>query len=152
MNVPGMLSASVLQDWLGSVLAGWLAAPPPRLEWDFRLLINSLYIIGFLLAGAILIAFVNRWRLGASQDAPTPGDQLAHFRSLYTEGKISQEEFDRLRSLLAGRIRAEVGVPAKPAVPTDNRSIAEPPRSPDPTKPQNPPSSSDPPETGIRPV
>ena len=151
MGFPGMLIVPcACLDWLP---AGLLADRPPRLEWDFRLLINSLIIAAVLLVGAFVIAVINRWRRSTDRTL-TPSDQLTHFRSLYEEGTISKEEFDRLRSLLGRRIKDTVEAP--PPMETgaaETRTIAETTARPsDPMNPQNPSGSSDPPETGIRPA
>src|SRR5262249_5894632 len=60
--------------------------------WNPELLINSLYLVAALLAAAALIALVNRWMRGGNENRQSPSDQLAHFRSLYEKGEISQEE------------------------------------------------------------
>jgi len=134
--------------------AGLLAAPAPRLEWDFRLTINSLIIVALLLLAAMVIACVNRWRRQPGNDSLSPSDQLTHYRSLYKQGAINQEEFERLRALLSRRIRASVDVPPpSQAVPqAETRTVAEAGSPPNPAKPQNPSGPSDPPETGIRPA
>jgi hypothetical protein len=105
--------------------------------WSPDLLVNSLYLVGALLVGAIVIAVVSRWRR-RGEEPLTPGDQLAHFRSLYEEGNISAEEFARLRQMLTGPVhRAAGGKPPQTGVTGQ----------PGPPAPDGPP----PPEEGIRP-
>jgi hypothetical protein len=106
-----------------------------------QVLLTTGCLVAALLLGAIVVAAVQRWRRRAeSMDDVSPTAQLAHFRSLYEAGTISQEEFERLRSLLGGRMRDSLGVPA--------------PRPPQPAQPpghgdsQPPP----PPDSGIRPA
>jgi hypothetical protein len=106
-----------------------------------RLLVTGLCLAAALLVAAAVIAVVRRWwqRRNATEDL-SPSAQLAHFRSLYETGAISQEEFERLRTLLGGRMRESLGVPppaaAKPAKPAPGENGQEP----------------DKPETGIRPA
>jgi hypothetical protein len=82
--------------------------------WSPDLLVNSLYLVGALLAGAIVIAAVSRWRRRGGEPL-TPGDQLAHFRSLYEDGEISAEEFARLRAMLTGPVHEAAAGKARPA-------------------------------------
>jgi hypothetical protein len=79
-----------------------------------RLIIASLYLVGILLLGAVVIASVSRWRRRYSRERLTPGDQLTHFHSLYEKGAISAEEFARLRSLLTGQVLATAGIKKPP--------------------------------------
>src|SRR4051812_18530538 len=77
-------------------------------DWAPPMVVTGLYLAGALLAGAAVLALINRWRRRAGPDRLTPGDQLAQFRSLYERGAISQEEFERLRALLGGQLRQAV--------------------------------------------
>src|SRR5262245_66092558 len=92
---------------------------PAVLVADFSVLLPGLYLGGALLVGAVVIAVVSRWRrTNARTPTSEASDQLAQFRSLYERGEISQEEFDRLRALLGGQLRAGLVVPPpKPAPP-----------------------------------
>jgi len=63
-------------------------------------------------AAAVILALVSRWRRRSAEDRLSPAEQLTQFRSLYEQGLLSQEEFERLRSLLAGEIRRELGMPS----------------------------------------
>jgi hypothetical protein len=63
-----------------------------------------------------LIARARKWHAGAvPNDLVLPSHQLDQCRSLYEQGAISQEEFDRLRSLVGGQVRQALDLPAKPA-------------------------------------
>jgi hypothetical protein len=115
-------------------------------ERTVQLLWTSLCLVAALLVAAVVIAWVNRWRRQRdAQEDLSPNAQLAQFRSLYEKGTISKEEFERLRALLAARMRESLGVPA-PEKAVDSRIQSEPSRA-------NPPSSESPPappETGIQ--
>jgi len=106
-----------------------------------QLLVTGLCLAAALIVAAGVIALVRRWwqRRNATEDL-SPSAQLAQFRSLYEAGTISQEEFERLRALLGGRMRESLGVPppaaAKPAQPAPGENGQRP----------------DNPETGIRPA
>ncbi len=107
----------------------------------FQLLVTSLCLVAALLVGALVIALVNRWRRRSeAKEDFSPSAQLAHFRSLYEAGTISQEEFERLRAVLTGRMRETLGMPAPPP-----KTPAKPPPGPGEQPPDNP-------ETGIRPA
>jgi hypothetical protein len=118
-------------------------------DWRPPMLTAGLYLAVVLLTAAVILALLQRWRRRSADDRLSPADQLAQFRSLYEQGLLSQEEFERLRNLLGGEIRRELGVPA--AVPKAG-----------PVAPQNgitpPPSNDGPPppagggDTGIRPA
>ncbi|HZV03483.1 MAG TPA: SHOCT domain-containing protein [Gemmataceae bacterium] len=115
-------------------------------ERTVQLLWTSLCLVAALLVAAVVIACVNRWRRQRdAQEDLSPNAQLAQFRSLYEKGTISQEEFERLRALLAARMRESLGVPT-PEKAVDSRIQSEPNRA-------NPPASElppAPPETGIQ--
>jgi hypothetical protein len=89
-----------------------LLADTPKMQ----LLVTSLCLAAALLAGAVLLALLNKWwrRRNAPEDA-SPSAQLAQFRALFEAGTISQEEFERLRNLLGAQMRQTFGIPA-PAV------------------------------------
>src|SRR5437763_900613 len=108
--------------------------------FDPSVLLPGLYLAGALLLGAAVIALVGRWRRRAEPDSPGPSEQLAHFRSLYERGTISQEEFDRLRALLGGQLRESLDVPPPATRPAG------------PEKPDSPPGGPAPPDPGIRPA
>jgi hypothetical protein len=116
-----------------------LAAP-----FDPSVLLPGLYLAGALLVGAALIALIGRWRRRAEPDSPGPSEQLAHFRSLYERGLLSQEEFERLRALLGGQLRESLDVPPPPAPPETRPTSPE--------KPDSPPAGPPPPDAGIRPA
>ena len=78
------------------------------------LLVPALSLAGALLLGALIIALLNRWRRRAGVERLTPGEQLSQFRSLYEQGAISREEFERLRALLGEQLYQSVVGPARP--------------------------------------
>jgi hypothetical protein len=83
----------------------WLAA-------DLSILLPGVYLAGALLVGAVIVGVVSRWRRLTRGPTCSPSDQLAHFRSLYERGAISEEEFNRLRAVLGGELRRTLNVPA----------------------------------------
>ncbi len=106
----------------------------------FQLVTTSLFLVASLLVAAFVIALVQRWRRrGDAKEDLSPTAQLAHFRSLYEAGTISAEEFERLRSLLGGRMRHTLGMPASPVKPAE------------PSPPSTAPPPPETPDTGIRP-
>ena len=119
-----------------------------------QMLLTSLCLVAALLVAAIIVALVKRWRRQRdAEDDLSPNAQLAHFRSLYEAGTISQEEFERLRALLGVRLRETLGMPPKAV---DSRSESERIRGASPPPSQPPPETGiqrpDGPDTGIRPA
>jgi hypothetical protein len=91
------------------------------------ILIPGLILGGALLLGALVVAVVQRWRKLNRPLGPTASEQLAHFRSLYEQGAISEEEFHRLRAVLAGEIRRSLQMPENQPAPEAPRRTNEPP-------------------------
>jgi hypothetical protein len=112
---------------------GKLATLVGEWEWDLKLTTGVLIVA--LLAGAIIIAVASRWRKRAAENL-SPSDQLAEYRSLYLEGAISKEEFERLRAVLGGELRRALDIPppaAKPgAIQPAQPQIVQPPEPPAP--------------------
>ncbi|HEY1375900.1 MAG TPA: SHOCT domain-containing protein [Gemmataceae bacterium] len=89
---------------------------PPSLT-DPQLLWATFALIATLLLGAVIFAWLDRWRKRADRDVLTPADELAAFRQSYDRGELSQEEYERIRAKLAPKVRAQVNLPPKPARP-----------------------------------
>ena len=107
----------------------------------WRLMVPGFYLAGSLLVAALIIAILRRWWRDAEDRPPNPSDEMAHYRRLYEQGTISEEEFKRLRGLLGGELRRtvdRVGPPAPVAPKTNQTSPAEPP-NPAPEEPKPPP-------------
>jgi hypothetical protein len=125
---------------------------PGLLALDLSVLLPGLYLAGALLVGAAVIALASRWRkrtAGGGEDASHASDQLAHFRSLYERGAISQEEYNRLRALLSGQLREALEVPPPPTAEPRPPAPAPPPAVPPPPGGDGMPSGGG--EGGIRP-
>ncbi len=115
---------------IGAIRGAAPAAGPSltELQWSTAIL------IGALLLGALVIAWVARWRRRGRGAGLNPSDQLAEFRNLYLEGAISKEEFERLRAVLGPQIRGTAGrsekadnPPAPPAPPPSANGPGAPP-------------------------
>jgi hypothetical protein len=115
-----------------------------------RLIWAALPLIGALLAGALILYVIDRWRKRQADEeeaACAPNSQLSHFRTLYERGEISREEFEKVKALLAGQLRREMNVPAPPVAttavtadppPADTNVQATPPDRQSPTPPEAP--------------
>lgn len=118
--------------------------------WDPSILWTGAYLAGALLVGALAVELFRRYLRVGRGERLTASDQLAHFRSLYEQGTISEEEFNSLRSLLGDELRRAARIPAPaPDVPPAA------PRMPTAAPPAVEPRDSDrptPPETGIKPA
>jgi hypothetical protein len=123
------------------VTGRWLAAL--AFNWSDSILLPSLGLIIVLLAGAAVIVLIRRWR--GQDDAPSvsPTEQLAEYRSLYDQGVMSKEEYDRLRAMLEGKTRAEMKLSAAPAPSRQTKSAEGPPAAANPAP--APPGSGSPP-------
>jgi hypothetical protein len=98
-----------------------------------RVLGYGLLAAGALLVGAFIVAVANRWRR-RGDERPSASDQLAQFRSLYDQGHMSKEEFDRIRARLGGQLREEMALPpgaGKAPPPPDGPRLPEAPPAPD---------------------
>ncbi len=88
----------------------------PRSGFDGSILLPGLYLVLAMLIGAVIIAWVGRWRRSPrSGETASPSDQLARFRSLYDKGQMTREEFERIKARLAAQIRSEADLPPQPA-------------------------------------
>lgn len=86
-----------------------------------------------LLVGAFVIWIVDRWRKRTTQ-ATNTANELTEFREMYERGEITEEEYAKLRTRVAGRVKA-------PAATTTPPGEGAPPATPrDPGNPTNPPS------------
>jgi hypothetical protein len=89
-----------------------------KVPWDDpQLLWAALPLAAALLIGAGIIYYVDRWRKQAEEPAAPNEDQLNHYRALYERGELSQDEYNRLKLLLGGRMRKELNLPDPPAPP-----------------------------------
>lgn len=86
--------------------------------WDFPLLWATLPLVGALLLAAAIIAAAKKWRRRSGLERLTATEQLAHFRSLYERGELSEEEYARVRARLGERLKQEMALPAVPAAET----------------------------------
>lgn len=81
---------------------------------NFPLLWALLPLIVVLLLAAWAISLVRRWRQEEQPVSLSAGEQLSHFRELYEQGELDEEEYQRIRGKLGARIRQEMNVPADP--------------------------------------
>jgi hypothetical protein len=88
-------------------------ARPPTLL-DPQLLWAMVALVATLLLGALIFAWLDRWRRRGGRDTLTPIDQLTSFRQSYDRGELSQEEYERIRAKLAPKVRQQVKLTAKP--------------------------------------
>jgi hypothetical protein len=109
------------------MLASWyaLAAADWQHEWRQHLLWAGPIIAGALLLAALVIAWVKRWSQSPSRQRSSAQTQLTHFRTLYERGELSSEEFNRVRALLAERVKKELEEPAvtPPPEPPPGRAV-----------------------------
>jgi hypothetical protein len=87
----------------------------------------TLGLVVALLAGALILHLFDRWRKRAGTEGLSAGDQLSHFRELHEQGTITREEFERIRTRLAGELRKEMdmGPPPQPPPPATSQPAPE---------------------------
>jgi len=70
-----------------------------------------------LLVGALVIWLVDRWRKKSNTAADTIAE-LTDFRGMYERGEITEEEYNKLRTRVSGRMKqAPVAPTAAPPIP-----------------------------------
>jgi hypothetical protein len=84
----------------------------PRLSlFDPQLLWATFALVATLLLGAVVFAWLDRWRKRPAHVGTSPGELLAEFRSSYDRGEMSQEEYERVRAKLAPKLRQQLDLP-----------------------------------------
>src|SRR5262245_40239850 len=86
---------------------------PGRVLWalDMQVFLPGIYLAGSLLLASAILSLVKRWRQRVDQKAPDASDQLAHFRALYEQGAMSEEEFNQVRAVLGVQLRHSLSLP-----------------------------------------
>jgi len=83
--------------------------PPPAAPGQFTfgtILIPALWLIGILVVGALILAWLRRSRQGTELAATTTAtDQLAAFRNAYEEGEMTTDEFKKVKARLTEKLR-----------------------------------------------
>lgn len=72
-----------------------------------------------LLIGALVIWLVDRWRKRNAAAAVSSAEELTDFRGMYERGEITEDEYIKLRTRVAARVKSAVGVPPPPTPPID---------------------------------
>lgn len=89
---------------------------PAGTPWDRpELLYATLAIAGALLAGGFAIYLVDRWRKRGESPAEGAVTELTGFRGMLERGEITEEEYNRLRSKVASRVKAPAAAAVPPA-------------------------------------
>ena len=92
---------------------------PARTPWDQpELLYATLGIAGALLAGGVVLYLVDRWRKRGVNPTADGAVELTGFRGMLERGEITEEEYQRLRSKVASRMKTPAAPPAATAAPT----------------------------------
>ncbi len=114
----------MLDSWMVAGIDSWWDSVSPRTKY----VLTFILLVVVLLLGALVVALVTRWRRQTDTcERLSANEQLAHFRSLYEQGVLSPEEFERLRGLLGEQLRQEMDVQAPPEGP-----VQAPPQLPNP--------------------
>jgi hypothetical protein len=82
------------------------------------LLLATLGIAAALLAGGVVLFFVDRWRKRGTNPTADGAIELTGFRGMLERGEITEEEYQRLRSKVASRMKAQPAATGAAASPT----------------------------------
>jgi hypothetical protein len=98
-----------------------------------RLLLWVGVLAGVLIVGGVIIGRIDRWRKRQMQEEDDAPRQVGSFRSMYENGELSREEYDRVMRRMAERVGAKPkpATVIPPAVETvEPRETQEPPETP----------------------
>lgn len=70
---------------------------------NLDLILATVALIAALLGGGLLLYWVRHWRKQTRMPPTSPTDDLASFRALYEQGKLSRAEFDCIVQAIAQR-------------------------------------------------
>jgi hypothetical protein len=116
-------------------------------SWDPSILWTGAYLAGALLVGAVFLELFRRYLRAERTDRLSDSEQLTQYRTLYEQGAISEEEFNRLRAVLGGELRKAARSPATAAAPDQPPTPGAGPPTDAPPRNGEPP-----PDTGVRPA
>ncbi len=77
-------------------------------------------LMATLLAGALILSYVDRWRKRQMIEDSKDVDQLTSFRAMYERGELNQEEYDKIRARVAVRIKEKLVPKASPVKPAES--------------------------------
>ena len=69
--------------------------------------------------------FVSKFRGGADDDQPTASELLSNFRELFDQGKLSDEEFRNIKTLLKEQLQTELSGSGERGYENQNRNAAQ---------------------------
>ena len=72
-------------------------------------------LVGVVLVGGVLIYLLRRWLRG-DQSGSLGGFTLQDLRDLHKAGELSDEEFDRAKAQMIGRLKSAAQPPADPEI------------------------------------
>lgn len=88
---------------------------PKGSPWDKpELLVATLAIAGALLLGGLVIFVVDRWRKAGTGPADGGAGELTGYRGMLERGEITEEEYARLRSKVASKVKPAAAAPTSP--------------------------------------
>jgi hypothetical protein len=83
-------------------------AANPFLSTEFMLTVGLLMTA--LLAGAVVLFFLDRWRKRQLADSNDSAESLTSFRAMYERGELTESEYRVVRDKMARKVRQEVAV------------------------------------------
>jgi hypothetical protein len=69
-------------------------------------------IAAALVVGAVAVWAVDRWRKRFTSGVGRSGEELTSFRAMYERGEITEEEYNRVRTKVASRVKTAPAAPA----------------------------------------
>jgi hypothetical protein len=95
-------------------------------------------LVGVMLLGAVLFSWIERWKKRQLSDGPGADiKQISSYREMFERGELTPEEYDRIKSKEARRLRNKF-VPRPPDSPGNGEAPPVQPAPKEPEPPSNP--------------
>lgn len=77
---------------------------------------GSVGLVAALIAGAVVIYLVDKWRKQEAMAGKSSGGELTDFRAMFERGELTEAEYNKLREKVASRVKPKPGTaPAGPS-------------------------------------
>jgi len=102
------------------------ATASPLLRPDILIAAGLLAVL--LIAGAAVILVAERWKRKAiaSETKAQAADDLAEFRTMFDQGELTEEEYDKIRQRTAQRMKEELRIAPTPPPPPSTGPVPPP--------------------------
>ena len=80
----------------------------------FSLLLSLIALMVLVVGGYVAMRVLRRWARGGTERDTAVNSDYASFRELYERGELTEEEYQRIRSRMNRKLRADLGAPPSP--------------------------------------